>query len=97
MCLGKGKVHYIEVISDSEEEEKVEQTQVTKHNDFDEQLRDEEHSHKGGKVEPLPPYLVKFNSFRVCGVLQGKRVIVLVDIKTTHNFIDSTLVAKRGV
>jgi hypothetical protein len=39
----------------------------------------------------------RFHTFRVCGVLQGQRVTVLIDGGETHNFIDSTLVTRRGI
>lgn len=36
-------------------------------------------------------------SFRLCGILAGQRVISLFDTGTTHNFIDSRFVEKRGI
>jgi hypothetical protein len=35
-----------------------------------------------------------FSTFRIRGVLQGKRVMVLINGATSHNFIDSSLVNK---
>jgi hypothetical protein len=47
----------------------------------------------------MPLYRVSpnFTPSRIRGVVQGQRVIVLIDGGETHNFIDSTLVAKRGI
>ena len=39
----------------------------------------------------------RFHTLRVRGVVQGHRVGVLVDGGATHNFIDATWVAKRGI
>jgi hypothetical protein len=33
----------------------------------------------------------KYNTFRMRGVLKGKKVLVLIDGGASHNFIDSTL------
>ena len=39
----------------------------------------------------------RFHTFQVQGVLQGQRCTVLIDDGATHNFIDSTLVERRGL
>jgi hypothetical protein len=39
----------------------------------------------------------KFNAFRMRGVLQGKKVSVLIDGGASHNFIDSTLLQRRHI
>ena len=39
----------------------------------------------------------RFHTFRVRGVLQGQRCTVLIDGGATHNFIDRTLVERRGL
>ena len=39
----------------------------------------------------------RFHTLRVRGVVQGHRVGVLIYGGATHNFIDSTWVAKRGI
>ena len=36
-------------------------------------------------------------TFKVRGTIQGQKVISLIDIGATHNFIDVQLVAKRGL
>ena len=36
-------------------------------------------------------------TFKVRGTIQGQKVISLIDIRATHNFIDAQLVAKRGL
>jgi hypothetical protein len=39
----------------------------------------------------------KFNTFRMRGVLQGKKVSVLIDGGASHNFIDSALLQRRHI
>jgi hypothetical protein len=39
----------------------------------------------------------KFNTFRMRGVLQGKKVLVLIDGGASHNFIDSSLLQRRHI
>jgi hypothetical protein len=39
----------------------------------------------------------KFNTFRMRGVLQGQRVLVLIDGGASHNFIDATLLKRRHI
>lgn len=98
--LGKGNVHYIEVVFDNEEEEKSKHIQGSGHSDLDnEQLRDEDQPPKVVKHRTITTLSGKprFNSFKLRGVLQGQQLIVLVDSGATHNFIDSTLIAKRGI
>ena len=38
-----------------------------------------------------------FNTFKMRGVLQGKRVLVLIDGGDSHNFIDATLLKRRHI
>jgi hypothetical protein len=39
----------------------------------------------------------KYNTFRMRGVLQGKKVLVLIDGGASHNFFDSTLLQRRHI
>jgi hypothetical protein len=39
----------------------------------------------------------KYYTFRVRGIVQGKRVTTLVDGGATHNFIDVALVTRRKI
>jgi hypothetical protein len=39
----------------------------------------------------------KFNTFRMRGVLQGKRVSVIIDGGASHNFIDVALLKRRHI
>jgi hypothetical protein len=102
--MGKGKVHYIEVLPDSDEEEEAGREQGSEHNSSDdEQPRVEAKGveqqcieTKGVTIATLSG-VPRFHTFRVCGVLQGQRVTVLIDGGETHNFIDSALVARRGI
>jgi hypothetical protein len=92
-CMGKGKVHYIEVHSDSdEEEEEVTQEQGNEQGgSSDEQPREEA---KGVTIATLSG-TPRYYTFRVRGVLWGQCVTTLIDGGVTHNFIDATLVARR--
>jgi hypothetical protein len=83
--MGKGKVHYIEVHSDSdEEEEEATQGQGNKQGDSsDEQPRVEA---KGGTIATLLG-TPRYYTFRVKGVLWGPCVTTLIDGGATHNFI----------
>lgn len=38
-----------------------------------------------------------FNTYRIRGVIQGQRVMILIDGGETLNFIDATLVTRRGI
>jgi hypothetical protein len=92
--MGKGKVHYIEVLSDSDGEEETGQAQDNEHDSpVDEQPHEEVKSGAIATLSGVP----RFHTFRVHGVLQGQCVTVLIDGGETHNFIDATLVAKRGI
>lgn len=63
-CMGKGKVHYIEALFDSDGEEEAEQIQSSEHSSSD----DEEI--KSGVIAILSG-TPRFNSFKVRGVLKG--------------------------
>jgi hypothetical protein len=39
----------------------------------------------------------KYNTLRMRGVLQGKRVSILIDGGVSHNFIDSELLQRRHI
>jgi hypothetical protein len=94
-CSGKGKAHYIEVYSDSGEDED-DQEQVHEEElraTGDEQFQDDV---KGGVIATLSG-VPRFHTFRVRGVVQGHRVGVLIDGGATHNFIDVAWVTRRGI
>jgi hypothetical protein len=104
-CMGKGKVHYIEVISDDEEEEEIGHIQNIEAN----QPRIDNAQGEGGEEADLGLAgdkkitiasingVPKYSTFRMRGVLQGQRVFVLIDGGASHNFIDSTLVKRRHI
>ena len=90
---GKGKVHYIEVLSDPDEEDDAIQVQDGEHNSAeDEQPRVET---EGGTIAALSGG-PRFHTFKVRRVVHGC-VMILIDDEATHNFIDSALMAKRGI
>jgi hypothetical protein len=107
--MGKGKIHYIEVVSDSEEETDDEENGAI-HNIQMNQREDEQVLHAQG--EEVPPHhdagikkvtlasisiVPKFNTFRMKGVLQGHRETMLVDGGASHNFIDIAMVERRHI
>jgi hypothetical protein len=92
-----GRAHYIEVFSDSDREDEVEQ---------DCGGTDGESSGDRGPPPPPPPQggasiassggflaslcgIPKFLTLRIRGTVHGHRVSVLVDSGDTHNFIDA--------
>ena len=93
-CMGKCKAHYIEVISNNGEEEEVEKEHDCEHGKSIEKQPQGES--KSESITTLSSVHI-FHTFRIKGVLQGQWVTVLIDGGETHNFIDSTLVAKRGI
>jgi hypothetical protein len=50
---------------------------------------------KGGTIATLSG-IPKYNTLRLKGLVQGQHMTTLVDGGATHNFIDASLVAKRG-
>jgi hypothetical protein len=93
-CIGKGKAHYIEVLSDNEEEE-----EAKKEEDGEKQKLADEKTHEEVKSGAITTLLSvpRFHTFKIYSVVQGQRVTILIDGGETHNFIDSTLVAERGI
>lgn len=103
-CMGKGKIHYIEVLLDSEEEE----DEVGHLQNMEVAQRDEEHTQEDGEEDTMhnKPGIKKagiasisgvqrFSTFRINGVLQGQRATMLINGGASHSFIDSALVNKR--
>jgi hypothetical protein len=92
ICMGKGKVHYIEVHSDSDEEEEVASEQGIEQGDSIEEKPQEE-----AKEVAIATLLgkLRFHTFRVRGVLLGQGITTLIDGGATHNFIDVAWVARR--
>jgi len=102
--MGKGKRNYIEVLSDSEEEEdevgNIQNMEVYPIDEDNIQEEGEEeivHKKPGIKKEFITSIsgMRRFSTLRIRGVLKGKRVIVLIDGGASNNFIDVDLVRKR--
>jgi hypothetical protein len=51
---------------------------------------------KGGTIATLSG-IPRYNTLRLKGLVQGQRMTALVDGGATHNFIDASLVARRGL
>jgi len=104
-CMGKGKIHYIEVLSDNEEEidvghlQNMEVTQAEEKHMHGEEEEEAMHKQAGIKkvfiasISGVP----KFITFKMRGVLQGQRVTILIDHGASHNFIDAALVNVRHI
>jgi len=106
-CLGKGKIHYIKVVSDSEEETDDKEGGAI-HNIQMSHREEEESLHAPGDEVPLHhdaglkkviiasmSGVPKFNTFRMKGVVQGQRETMLIDGGASHNFIDIAMVERR--
>jgi hypothetical protein len=93
-CMGKGKAHYIEVISDEEEEEDFSHLHKIKENPIG-HAEEEDASHGLATDEKVTLASIsgvpKFNTFRMRWVIQGHKVSILIDVGASHNFIDPAL------
>ena len=92
-CSGKGKVYYIEVYSANKEEED-DQGQGQKEELRTARVEQSQGDISGGVIATMSG-ITRFHTFRVRGVVQGRRVGVLIDGGATHNFIDVSWVTKR--
>jgi hypothetical protein len=99
-CMGRGKTHYIEVTSDNEEEEyfghlqniEADTTETTEEEGPGHGMTTEEKATLAS-ISGVPRY----NTFSMRGVLQGQKVLVLIDGGASHNFIDTTLLQRRHI
>jgi hypothetical protein len=93
-CMGHGKAHYIEVTFDNEEDGDFDHIQNIEE-DTTEIVEEEATGHDSTTKEKATLASIsgvpKYNTFRMIGVLQGKRVSVLIDGGASHNFIDLAL------
>jgi hypothetical protein len=99
-CMGKGKSHYIEVISNDEEEEYFKHLQNIEADPLgNEEEEDASHDLVANEKVILASIngVPKFKNFRMRGVLQGNKVSVLIDGGASHNFIDSALLQRRHI
>jgi hypothetical protein len=99
-CMGRGQVHYIEVTLDNEEEEDYDQLQNMEDETTEtteEEVTGLDSMAKGKATLASIIRVPKFNTFRMRGVFQGKKVSVLIDGGASHNFIDSALLRRRHI
>ena len=95
-CLGKGKIHYIEVVSDDEDEQEERPIGDNQHHD-DTNMVSMNHIEKIAALVCYMGTIARAGSprctiFCVRGTLQGQRVMVMLDSGATLNFINSSLV-----
>jgi hypothetical protein len=108
-CLGKGKIHYIEVVSNSEEETDDEEGGAI-HNIQVIHREEEQALHAQGDEVPLHhdaelkkvtiasmSGVPKFNTFQMKGVVQGQWETMLINGGASHNFIDISMVESRHI
>jgi hypothetical protein len=98
-CMGRGKSHYIEVISDDDEEEDLEHIQNMEANPIENEYeKDGDHDVTTNKKVTIASIsgVPKFNTFGMRGVLQGQKVSVLIDGGASHN-IDLALLKRRHI
>ena len=100
-CLQKGKIYYIEVISNDEDKqedipsEDNQPREDTKMAGLNHPKRITTLVWHGGAITLAGS--LRCNVFCVQGTLQGQRVIVMLDSRATLNFINSSLVKQRGL
>jgi hypothetical protein len=102
--MGKGKAHYIEVLSDGEDDEETSHALGEVHNSpEEEQPHSEVREDESQREEPKKVVIAtlsgvpRYYTFRVRGVVQGHRITTLIDGGATHNFIDAALVSMKGI
>jgi hypothetical protein len=102
--MGKGKVHYIEVLSDEEDESEEEylhrsddeqNNREAPHLEISEQVMLQEGTKKM-TIATLSGF-PKYYTFMIRGIMQGQRVTTLIDGGDTHNIIDVALVTRRQI
>ena len=91
-CLGKGKIHYIEVMPDDDEE----QTLAATDEEITQQERINALKQKGGSITTLTTP-TGGGIFRVHDTLYEKRVPIMIDSGATLNFINSSLVTSKSL
>jgi hypothetical protein len=95
--MGRGKFHYIEVVSD--EEDDGDDEGIGKDNDKPLHATKQvplQDIPKGVNISTLLRVPIYY-TFRVIGSVQGQRVTTLVDGGATHNSIDVALVTRRQI
>ena len=97
-CLRKGKIHYIEVVSDDEDKHEQEEMQVKDNQPYhDTNMASLNHTERIAALIQRRGSIALAGSprctvFRVRGTLRGQRVTKMLDSGATLNFINSSLV-----
>ncbi len=96
-----GKDHWIEVFEEASDnkfkETQFQDAQQEKTDgDSDTDKHQDDLTQTKGAIATLSTTLY-FSVFKVKGVVQGQRVVVLIDSGATLNFIDASYVKKRGL
>jgi hypothetical protein len=97
--MGKGKVHYIEVVfdekDDGDDEGIGQDNGEPSHPDATEKAPLQDRT-KGVTIATLSG-VPKYYTFRVRGIVKRHRVTTLIDCGATHNFIDVAFVTRRQI
>lgn len=91
-CLGKGQVHCIEIVpeSDLDENEDFQDTYEEVGEEEDKEIS------KAVTIAALSG-APRYHPFRVRGFIAGQRTTILIDSGVAHNFLDEGYVLKRGL
>jgi hypothetical protein len=107
-CLGKGKINYLYVVSDSEEEtdeeeggaihniQSIHKAKESLHAQGDEAPLHHDAGLKNVTISSMSG-VSKFNTFWMKGVSQGQRKKVWIDGGDSHKFIDIAMVERRHI
>ena len=101
-CLGKGKIHFGEVHSEEEEVEEPQEGNNSEDSE-DKEVGGQSSKDKKKPTTEQPPVIATLSSdpachpFRVKGVVRRQRIVCLLDIGASHNFISTRMVSRRGL
>jgi len=98
--MGCVQVHYIEVTLDNEEDEDVghiQNTEVDTIETAEEEATCHDNAVEERSILASISGVPKYNTLRMRGVLQGKKVSLLIDGGASHNFINLALLQRRHI
>ncbi|XP_057857449.2 uncharacterized protein LOC131066653 [Cryptomeria japonica] len=98
ICPKRVKIHQIEYYSTGEIDSDSSDQQSNCDDNEVERVPEESEGEKGsgGTLDQFSSFQ-KNESFKVRGIIKGQRIVALIDTRSTHNFIDEVVVAKKGL